>query len=137
MNFWMVKQEPGAFSWADLVRDGGTAWTGVRNFQARNNLRAMKRGDLVFFYHTGDEKQVVGLAKVAKEAYADPTADEGDWASVDLKPLKPLKSCATLETMKADEILKGMALVRNSRLSVLPVTAPEAERLLELAQTRI
>jgi predicted RNA-binding protein with PUA-like domain len=137
MSFWMVKQEPEAFSWADLVRDGGTAWTGVRNFQARNNLRAMKRGDLVFFYHTGDEKRVVGLAKVAKEAYADPTADEGDWASVDLKLLKPLKSFPTLETIKADKILKEMALVRNSRLSVLPVTATEAERLLELAQTRI
>jgi len=133
----MVKQEPEAFSWADLVRDGGTAWTGVRNFQARNNLRAMKRGDLVFFYHTGDEKQVVGLAKVAKAAYPDPTADEGDWASVDLKPLKPLKSFLTLETIKADKNLKEMALVKNSRLSVLPVTAPQADRLLELAQTRM
>ena len=137
MNFWMVKQEPEAYSWGDFVRDGSTAWSGVRNFQARNNLRAMKRGDIVFFYHTGDEKQVVGLARVAKEAYADPTATEGDWSCVDLKPLKPLKSFPTLETIKADKILREMALVKNSRLSVLLVTMPQADRLLELGETRI
>jgi predicted RNA-binding protein with PUA-like domain len=137
MNFWMVKQEPEAYSWGDFVRDGSTAWSGVRNFQARNNLRAMKRGDIVFFYHTGDEKQVVGLARVAKEAYADPTATEGDWSCVDLKPLKPLKAFPTLETIKADKILREMALVKNSRLSVLLVTMPQADRLLELGETRI
>ena len=137
MNFWLVKQEPEAYSWADLVRDGGTAWTGVRNFQARNNLRAMKRGDVVFFYHTGNEKQVVGLAKVAKEAYADPTATEGDWSCVDLKPLKVLKVSVNLDTIKADSSLKEMALLKQSRLSVLPVTPSQADRLLVVAQTGI
>ena len=137
MNFWLVKQEPEAYSWADLVRDGGTAWTGVRNFQARNNLRAMKRGDVVFFYHTGNEKQVVGLAKVAKEAYADPTATEGDWSCVDLKPWKALKVSVNLDTIKADSSLKEMALVKQSRLSVLPVTPSQADRLLAVAQTGI
>jgi predicted RNA-binding protein with PUA-like domain len=137
MNFWMVKQEPEAYAFADLVRDGSTAWTGVRNFQARINLRAMRRGDLVFFYHSVSEKQVVGLARLSREAYADPTATEGDWVCVDLKALKALKTPVSLEAIKWDEILKAMLLVRNSRLSVLPVTAEQAERLLEVAQTKI
>jgi len=137
MNFWLVKQEPEAYSWADLVRDGGTAWTGVRNFQARNNLRAMKRGDVVFFYHTGSEKQLVGLAKVAKEAYADTTATEGDWSCVDMKPWKVLKVSVNLDTIRADSSLKEMALVKQSRLSVLPVTPSQADRLLVVAQTGI
>ncbi|HEX4122104.1 MAG TPA: EVE domain-containing protein, partial [Verrucomicrobiae bacterium] len=90
MNHWLVKTEPESYSWSDLVKDGRTAWTGVRNFQARNNLRAMKKGDLVFFYHSVSEKQIVGLARVAQDAYRDPTAEEGDWVSVDLKPVKAL-----------------------------------------------
>jgi predicted RNA-binding protein with PUA-like domain len=137
MNFWLVKQEPEAYPWAALVRDGSTAWTGVRNFQARNNLRGMKRGDLVFYYHTGGETQVVGVAKVARKAYADPTASEGDWSCVDLVPFKALKTSVPLEAIKADNILKEMVLVKNSRLSVSPVTTPQADQLLELAQTRI
>jgi len=137
MNFWMVKQEPEAYSWADFVRDKGTSWTGVRNFQARNNLRAMKRGDVVFFYHSVSEKQVVGLARVAKEAYADPTATEGDWFCVDLKPAKALKVSVSLDAMKNDPVLKEMPLIKQSRLSVLPLTLGQAERLLDLAQTTL
>ena len=134
MNYWMVKQEPEAYSWDTFVKDGGTAWTGVRNFQARNNLRAMKKGDAVFFYHSVSEKQVVGLAKVAREHYPDETADEGDWSVVDLQPFKALKKPVTLDQMKADAILKNMPLIRQSRLSVLPVSEEQAERLLELGK---
>jgi predicted RNA-binding protein with PUA-like domain len=135
MNYWMVKQEPEAYSWDDFVKDGGTSWTGVRNFQARNNLRAMKKGDHVFFYHSVSEKQVVGIGKVAKESYADKTADEGDWSAVDLKPFKPLKKPVTLEQMKNDAVLKEMPLLKQSRLSVLPVSAEQAARLLQLGGT--
>lgn len=137
MNYWLVKSEPEAYSWAQLVKDGKTAWTGVRNFQARLNLRAMKKGDFVFFYHSVSEKRVVGLARVAKEFYPDATAIEGDWSCVDLEPVKPLKSPVTLEAIKADKALKDMKLVRQSRLSVTPLTAVEFGRLLELAGTSL
>src|SRR5580658_2765382 len=100
MNHWIVKTEPEAFSWADLVKDGRAAWTGVRNFQARNNLRSMKKGDLVFFYHSVSEKQIVGLARVAREAYPDPTAQEGDWVCVDLAPVKTLARTVSLDVIK-------------------------------------
>src|SRR5262252_6470942 len=96
-NYWMVKQEPEAYSWDNFVKDGGTSWTGVRNFQARSNLRSMKKGDAVFFYHSVSEKRVVGIAKVAKEYYPDKTADEGDWSAVDLAPVKALKTPVSLE----------------------------------------
>ena len=132
-NYWLVKQEPGSFSWATLVKDGRTDWTGVRNFQARNHLRAMKKGDGVLFYHSGEEKQVVGLAKVEKEAYPDGTADEGDWSAVDIVPVKPLKTPVTLQQIKADKTLKGMPLVRQSRLSVSPVTEEQFQRIIQLA----
>ena len=137
MNYWLVKSEPEAYSWAQLVKDGKTAWTGIRNFAARLNLRAMKKGDLVCFYHSVSEKQVVGLARVAKEFYPDPTATEGDWSCVDLEPFKPLKNPVTLETVKADKILSAMKLVRQSRLSVSPLTPAEFTRLLELAGTKV
>jgi predicted RNA-binding protein with PUA-like domain len=133
MQYWLVKSEPESYSWADLVKEGKTAWTGVRNFQARNNLRAMKKGDLVFFYHSVTDKQIVGIAKVVTEAFADKTADEGDWSAVDLAPEKPLKRPITLEEIKADSALKNMALVRNSRISVTPVTESEWEKILTLA----
>ena len=132
-NYWLVKQEPGSFSWATLVKDGRTDWTGVRNFQARNHLRAMKKGDAVLFYHSGEEKQVVGLARVEKQAYPDPTADEGDWSAVDIVPAKPLKTPVTLQQIKADKSLKDMPLVRQSRLSVSPVTEEQFERIIQLA----
>lgn len=135
-NYWLVKQEPEAYSWSDFVKDGKTAWTGVRNFQARNNLRAMKKGDLVMFYHSVSDKQVVGIAKVDKEFYPDPTAEEGDWSVVDLVPVKPLKIFVSLEQIKADATLKDMPLVRQSRLSVTPLNEAQFKRLLELAGTK-
>jgi predicted RNA-binding protein with PUA-like domain len=133
MNYWLVKQEPESYSWSDFVKDGKTAWTGVRNFAARLHLRAMKKGDTVFYYHSGDGKEIVGLAKVTKEAYADPTTTEGDWTAVDLAPVKPLKRPVTLGEIKADKKLKEMKLVKISRLSVSPVTKDEFERILELS----
>lgn len=135
-NHWLVKSEPDAYSWSTFVAEGRAAWTGVRNFQARNNLRAMKKGDLVLFYHSVSDKQAVGLAKVEKEFYPDPTAEEGDWSAVELAPAKVLVKPVSLETIKADKVLKEMALVRNSRLSVTPVTAEQFERLMKLAETK-
>ncbi len=137
MNYWLVKSEPEAYSWSDFLRDGQTAWTGVRNFAARNNLRAMKAGDRVFFYHSGEGKSVVGLARITREAYPDPTADEGDWSVVDLAPEKTLVKPVTLAAIKADKTLKEMALVRQSRLSVMPVTSEQFARLLALSETKI
>ena len=136
-NYWLVKQEPEAYSWASFLKEGRTAWTGVRNFQARNNLRAMKKGELVFFYHSVSEKQVVGLARVERDAYPDPTATEGDWSVVDLVPVKTLKKPVSLETIKTDRILKDMPLVRQSRLSVTLLTAAQFNRLLKLSETRL
>jgi predicted RNA-binding protein with PUA-like domain len=135
MQYWLVKQEPEAYSWAAFVKDGKTAWTGVRNFQARNNLRAMKEGDLVFYYHSVTDKQVVGMARVAKEAYPDTTAKEGDWSCVDLVPVKPLASPISLETIKSDKGLADMPLVRQGRLSVQPVTKTQFQRILKLSKT--
>ncbi len=135
MNYWLVKQEPEAYSWADLLRDGRTEWTGVRNFQARNNLRAMKKEDPVFFYHSVTDKKVVGLARVEREAYPDPTADGGDWVSVDLVPVKTLTAAVGLEAVKSDKILRAIPLVKQGRLSVMPLTREQFERLLKLSQT--
>ena len=137
MNYWLVKSEPEAYSWSDFLKDGKTAWTGVRNFAARKNLRTMKAGDRVFFYHSGEGKSIVGLARVAREFYRDPTADEGDWSAVDLAPEKTLFRPITLAEIKADKNLKEMALVRQSRLSVMPVTAGQFARLLALSETAI
>ena len=133
MNYWLVKQEPDSYSWDNFVKDGKTAWTGVRNFAARLNLRAMKKGDTVFYYHSNIGKEIVGIARVLKEAYLDPTATEGDWSCVDLEPVKPLKKPVTLDTMKADKILKEMKLVKQSRLSVSPVTKEQYTRIMELS----
>jgi len=137
MNYWLVKSEPEAYSWSDLLKDGETAWTGVRNFTVRNNLRAMKAGDRVFFYHSGEEKSVVCLARVTREAYPDSTADEGDWSAVDLAPVKTLVKPVTLARIKADKILQEMKLVKQSRLSVMPVTLEQFTRLLALGETKI
>ncbi len=136
MNYWLVKQEPDAYAWWQFVADGKTAWTGVRNFQARNNLRAMKKGDLVLYYHSNIGKEIVGIANVAKEHYPDPTADEGDWSVVDLTPVKPLKKLVTLDALKADAVLKDIPLVKQSRLSVSPLTEPQFKRVLALGETR-
>lgn len=134
MQYWVVKQEPEDYSWADFAKDGGTAWTGVRNFQARNNLRAMRMGDSVFYYHSGEERQIVGLARVEKEAYADPTATEGDWVCVDLTAVKPLAQPVTLKQIKSDSVLKEMVLAKNSRLSVSPVSKTQFDKILKLSK---
>jgi predicted RNA-binding protein with PUA-like domain len=136
MNYWLVKSEPGAYSWPQLVKDGKTAWTGVRNFAARLNLRAMKSGDRVFFYHSGEEKSIVGLARVAKEFYPDATAEEGDWLCVDLAAERALAKPVILAQVKADKILKEMVLAKQSRLSVSPVTQEQFDQLLRLAETK-
>lgn len=124
MNYWLVKTEPSTYSWDDLVRDKTTSWSGVRNFSARIHLRAIKKGDLIFVYHSMDEKAIKGIAEVIKEAYPDGTAKEGDWVAVDIKPIKATKDI-TLAEIKKNPRLKQMILVKNSRLSVQPVTAQE------------
>jgi predicted RNA-binding protein with PUA-like domain len=129
----MVKQEPTSYAWSAFVADGRAAWTGVRNFQARNNLRAMRKGDLVLFYHSVVGKEIVGIAKVAVEAYPDPTAKEGDWSSVDLVPVKALKHPVTLEAVKTVPALREMALLKNSRLSVMPLCSEEYAEILRMA----
>jgi predicted RNA-binding protein with PUA-like domain len=133
-NFWLVKQEPSAYSWADFVEDGRTSWTGVRNYTARNNLRAMRKGDTVLFYHSVTEKAVVGIAKVVRAAYADRTATEGDWSAVDLAPEKPLPRPVTLDEIKRNSKLKEMALLRLSRLSVQPLTSAEFAEIIRMAR---
>lgn len=129
-NHWLVKSEPSAYSWADLIREKQTAWTGVRNFQARNNLRAMKKGDLVLFYQSVTDPSVQGITKVVKEAYTDPTAKEGDWSCVDLAAVKPLPSPVTLQEIKGEKSLAEISLIKQSRLSVMPITPGEYERIL-------
>lgn len=132
MNHWLVKQEPDSYAWSTFVADGGTQWDGVRNFQARNNLRAMKRGDRVLFYASGGPKSVMGIAKVTRAAYADPTAKDGDWSVVDLKPIGALSEPVSLTRIKAAPPLKNILLVRNSRLSVMPVTEPQFNAIVKL-----
>ena len=137
MQYWLVKQEPEKYPWSQFVKENGTYWDGVRNYQARNNLRAMKKGDHVFFYHSVSEKAVVGVAKVTREAYPDPTAKKGDWSMVDLKPIKAMVEPVTLEQIKAESKLSQVALIKQSRLSVMPLRAPEFRRILQLGQTKI
>jgi predicted RNA-binding protein with PUA-like domain len=130
---FLVKSEPSTYSFEKLVADGHTTWDGVRNFEARNNLRAMKKGDRVLFYHSNEGKAVVGVARVAREAYPDPTSEEGeDWSVVDIEPVRPLKRPVTLDEMRSHKVLGNMAIFRRSRLSVVPVTDAEFETVLEL-----
>ena len=136
-QYWMVKSEPAAYSWETFVEEGRAVWTGVRNFQARIYLRAMKQDDLVFFYHSVTGKEVVGIAKVEKEYYPDPTAKEGDWSVVDLVPVKALKTPVTLEAIKGHPVLKSIPLVKQSRLSVMPLTEEAVKELLKLAGTKV
>lgn len=133
MSYWLVKSEPSTYSFDQLVKDGSTVWDGVRNYAARNNLRSMKKNDQVFFYHSNEGTDIVGIAKVARESFQDPTTDEEAWLAVELKPVKRLKNSVTLNDIKKDARLANMALVKNSRLSVQPVTEDEWERVLELA----
>jgi predicted RNA-binding protein with PUA-like domain len=125
MKYWLVKSEPDAFSWDQQVSNGVEPWTGVRSYQARNNLREMKTGDLAFFYHSNEGREIVGVVRVARAAYADPTAAEGDWSCVDMQAVSPMPRPVTLAAIKADPALADMALVRFSRLSVAPVTPDE------------
>jgi predicted RNA-binding protein with PUA-like domain len=131
-RFWLVKSEPSSYSWADFGADGGTSWTGVRNYAARNNLRGMGKGDEVLFYHSGEDKAVVGIARVTRPAYADATASEGDWSAVDLSPIKPLRQPITLRQIKEDPRLKGIQLVRQSRLSVMPLAGQEFRAIVRM-----
>ncbi len=132
-SFWLVKQEPSSYSWSDFLADGETSWTGVRNFSARNNLRKMRLGDEVLFYHSGDEKGVVGIARVTRAAFPDPTAKEGDWSAVDIAAAKPLARAVTLREIKGNTRLKGIPLIRQSRLSVMPLTEPEFREIIRMA----
>jgi len=132
MAYWLVKSEPFKYSYEQLEKDKQTFWDGVRNYAARNHLKAMKKGDQVLFYHSNEGLEIVGIAKVAKEAYQDPTTDEDAWVVVDLKPYKRIKKPVSLEQVKSDKRLKDMALVRLGRLSVQPVTDDEWDVIMEL-----
>ncbi|HSP96941.1 MAG TPA: EVE domain-containing protein [Candidatus Dormibacteraeota bacterium] len=130
MNYWLVKSEPGTYGWADLVRDGRTVWDGVRNFQARNNLRAMKAGDRALFYHSVNERSVLGVARIASDPYPDPKAK--DWTVVDVEPDYALEEPVTLDRIKDEKALQEMVLLRQSRLSVQPVRKAEFEAIVKL-----
>lgn len=132
MNYWLVKSEPGAYSWQRLVKEKKTRWDGVRNYQARNNLKEMKKDDLVLFYHSVNEKQVMGICRVVKEHYPDPTTDDDRWVVVDVAPVKAFKKPVTLEEIKRDERLENIALIRQSRLSVMPLARAEFDAIVEL-----
>ncbi|MBI3418813.1 MAG: EVE domain-containing protein [Proteobacteria bacterium] len=133
MSYWLMKSEPDAYSWQQLVKDKRTGWSGVRNYTAANNLKAMKKGDQAFFYHSNIGLEIVGIMEVAREAYPDASDKTGRFVMVDVKPLKALKNPVSLKTVKADKVLKKMALAKFSRLSVSPVTAQEWKRVLHLA----
>jgi len=134
MNYWLVKSEPFVFSYDTLVKEKKSMWDGVRNYQARNNLKEMKKGDLVLFYHSNEGKEVVGIAKVQKEHYPDPTADDDKWVAVDLVPVKKLKKTVTLEQVKKDERLENIGLIKQSRLSVMSLKKEEFDIVLELSE---
>lgn len=136
MNYWLVKSEPFKYSWVQFLKDKKTVWDGVRNYAARNNMRAMKKGDLVFFYHSNEGLAIVGIAKVVKEAYQDPTTTDAAWSVVEISPFKTLKQPVTLAEIKADKQLEGIELVRLSRLSVASIKPKEFDRILALAETK-
>jgi predicted RNA-binding protein with PUA-like domain len=127
MNYWLVKSEPGKYSWDQFLKDGRTFWDGVRNYQARNNLQAMKNGDQVLFYHSTEELAVIGIARVVKEAYQDPTTEDARWVAVDIEPIETLKAPVALNEMKKEKQLQDIALIRQGRLSVMPLSKSEFE----------
>jgi len=137
MNYWLVKQEPSKYSWQQFVQDKETYWDGVRNYQARNNLKSMKKGDKILFYHSVIGKEVMGIAKVTKEAYPDPTINDDRWVVVDLKPIVTLNKSVTLEDIKSHPDLQSIALVKQSRLSVSPLTEKEFKIILDMGNTKI
>jgi predicted RNA-binding protein with PUA-like domain len=137
MNYWLIKSEPFKYSWDKFVEDKQTFWDGVRNYLARNNMREMKKGDLAFFYHSNEGKEIVGIAKIIKEAYQDPTTEETAWVVVDVKPVKALKNSVSLAQIKADAALANMQLIKMMRLSVASVTEEEFYRILFLSDTKL
>lgn len=136
-GYWLVKSEPFKYAWDDLVKDGSTYWDGVRNYEARNHLASMQKGDLALYYHSNQGKEVVGVARITRTAYQDPTTKDERWAVVDLEPVVPLKRPVTLAEIRADASLAEIQLVRRGRLSVVPVTKPEFQRVLKLGKTSI
>ncbi len=136
MNHWLVKSEPFKYSWEQFVKDKKAVWDGVRNYAARNNMRAMKKGDLLFFYHSNEGLEIVGIAKVVKEAYQDPTTEDTAWSVVEIAPFKKLKKPVTLAQIKADKQLANMQIIKLSRLSVSAVTQAEFDRVLALSETK-
>jgi predicted RNA-binding protein with PUA-like domain len=135
-QYWLIKSEPDKYSYAQLEKDGQTQWDGVRNFEARNSLRAMKKGDIALFYHSNEGKEIVGLAKVVGEARPDPTAPGEDWSVVDFAPLKPLRAPVALDVIKSDPALAEIALIKRSRLSVVPVSKEHFDHILKLGKTK-
>ena len=136
-SYWLLKSEPVKYSWDQFVKDGSTYWDGVRNFEARNNLAAMKKGDLGFYYHSNEGKEIVGVARVTGESYPDPTADDPRWVVVDLEPVVPFTRPVTLKEIRVDPDLEGIALVRRGRISVVPLTKDEFQHVLKLGKTRV
>ena len=136
-SYWLVKSEPFKYSWDALVKDGSTYWDGVRNHEARNNLAAMKKGDLVLYYHSNEGKEVVGVARVMRESYPDPTSDDPRWVVVDIEPVVPVNEPVSLKQIKADPALDQIALVRRSRLSVIPLASQEFRYILKLGKTKL
>ena len=136
-SFWIIKQEPSQYNWKQFEKDRETYWDGVRNYQARNNLKNMKKGDNLLFYHSVVGKEIVGIAEVTKEAYPDPTTDDERWVVVDLKPIKPFKVPVTLEEIKTHKELSEIALIKQARLSVMPITKKEFQILLKLGKTKL
>jgi predicted RNA-binding protein with PUA-like domain len=136
-HYWLIKSEPYKYAWSELVADGSTYWDGVRNYEARNNLRAMKLGDLCLYYHSNEGKEVVGVARVCAESYPDPTTEDERWRVVDVEPVVALKEPVTLAAIKADPTLSEMALVRRGRLSVVPVERLEFQRILGMGKTKL
>ena len=136
MNYWLVKSEPVKYPWEQFLKDKKTFWDGVRNYQARNNLKAMKKGDLVLFYHSNEGLEIVGIAKVVKEHYQDPTTDDANWVVVDLSPFKTLKKPVSLAIIKADKKLQNIGLIKQSRLSVMPIKVEEFDYILALSETK-
>ena len=135
--YWLVKSEPFKYSWDEFLRDGSTYWDGVRNPEARNNLVAMKRGDLALYYHSNEGKEVVGIARVTRESYPDPTTDDPRWVVVELEPVRALQTPVSLQQIKAEPALADLALVRRSRLSVTPVSRRHFDKVLRLGETRL
>ena len=136
-SFWIIKQEPSQYNWKQFEKDRETYWDGVRNYQARNNLKKMKKGDNLLFYHSVVGKEIVGIAEVTRESYPDPTTDDDRWVVVDLKPIKPFKVPVTLEEIKAHKELSEIALIKQARLSVMPITKKEFQILLKLGKTKL